>query len=125
MWANQVIETGGSPALEIEHHASVILRVATEIVGAARFHLGFIVFPVLMAGIASSSPSQKMLAHDLLSSFEHRSEGVGRNISTARHLLHIVYQRQTDSYMARGHALDVSWMSIMVEQGLQVVNFDI
>lgn len=75
-----------------------------------------------MAGVASSSSSQKMLALDLLSGIEG-NESVGRNVTTTRHVLQIVFQRQTEGYMRKGHALDVDWMEIMIEQGLQMVNF--
>ncbi|KAL2386352.1 hypothetical protein RJZ90_000748 [Blastomyces dermatitidis] len=122
MWPGQCIETGGGPALEISQRTTAILHVASSIVHAGRFDLRFIVFPLFMAGVASSSSSQKMLALDLLSSIEG-NESVGRNVTTTRHVLQIVYQRQTEGYMRKGHALDVDWVEIMIEQGLQMVNF--
>jgi hypothetical protein len=122
MWPSQRIETGGGPIAEIERSTSSILQVAEEIVNASRFNLRFIVFPIFMAGIASSSGSQKMLALDLLSSIECH-EGVGRNVTTTRHVLQIVYQRQTEGFIKQGHSLDVDWVEIMIEQGLQMVNF--
>ncbi|KAK2806917.1 hypothetical protein FQN51_005717 [Onygenales sp. PD_10] len=122
MWPNQLLETGGGPALEISQRATAILHVASSIINADRFDLRFIVFPLFMAGVASSSGSQKMLAVDLLSSIE-ANESVGRNVTTTRHVLQIVYQRQTEGYMQRGHSLDVDWIEIMIEQGLQLVNF--
>ncbi|OAX83466.1 hypothetical protein ACJ72_02168 [Emergomyces africanus] len=122
MWPCQCIETGGGPALEISQRSTAILHVASSIVHAGRFDLRFIVFPLFMAGVASSSSSQKMLALDLLSSIEG-NESVGRNVTTTRHVLQIVYQRQTEGYMRKGHALDVDWVEIMIEQGLQMVNF--
>ena len=76
-----------------------------------------------MAGVASSSGSDKMLALDLMTIME--KEGVGRNTTTTRHILQIVYERQTQRFMSQGHSLDVDWMDIMIEQGLQVVNFGI
>ncbi|EER42675.1 conserved hypothetical protein [Histoplasma capsulatum H143] len=122
MWSSQSIETGGGPALEISQRTTAILHVASSIVHAGRFDLRFIVFPLFMAGVASSSSSQKMLALDLLSGIEG-NESVGRNVTTTRHVLQIVFQRQTEGYMRKGHALDVDWMEIMIEQGLQMVNF--
>jgi hypothetical protein len=122
MWPSQRIETGGGPIVEIERSTSSILKVAEEIVNANRFNLRFIVFPIFMAGIASSSGSQKMLALDLLSSIGNH-EGVGRNVITTRHVLQIVYQQQTEGLIKQGHSLDVDWVEIMIEQGLQMVNF--
>ncbi|KKZ64832.1 hypothetical protein EMCG_09280 [[Emmonsia] crescens] len=122
MWPSQCIETGGGPALEISQRTTAILHIASSIIHAGRFDLRFIVFPLFMAGVASSSSSQKMLALDLLSGIEG-NESVGRNVTTTRHVLQIVYQRQTEGYMRKGHALDVDWVEIMIEQGLQMVNF--
>ncbi|PGG99304.1 hypothetical protein AJ79_08571 [Helicocarpus griseus UAMH5409] len=122
MWPTQSIETGGGPALEISQRANAILHVAASVINAGRFDLRFTVFPLFMAGVASSSDSQKMLALDLLSSIEE-NESVGRNVTTTRHVLQIVWERQNDGYMRKGHALDVDWVEIMVEQGLQMVNF--
>lgn len=103
------------------HHVSGILQVAECIVNAGRLDLRFIVFPIFMAGVASSSGAQKMMAMDLLSNMER--DGVGRNASTIRQLLQIVYERQTQQFMMMGHPLDVDWAGMMVEHGLQVVNF--
>ncbi|QSS62291.1 hypothetical protein I7I51_04468, partial [Histoplasma capsulatum] len=113
MWSSQSIETCGGPALEISQRTTAILHVASSIVHAGRFDLRFIVFPLFMAGVASSSSSQKMLALDLLSGIEG-NESVGRNVTTTRHVLQIVFQRQTEGYMRKGHALDVDWMEIMI-----------
>lgn len=122
MWPTQEVETGGAPALEVEQRVSNILQVGTSIVNSGRFDLRFIVFPLFMAGVATSSGSQKMLALDLICALG-TNEAVGRNVATTAHVLQTVYQRQTESYMRKGHALDVDWIDIMADQGLQLVNF--
>jgi hypothetical protein len=121
MWPGQRLAPGGPSEEQIAHHASVILQVAESIVNAGRFDLRFIVFPLFMAGTASSSSGQKMMAMDLMLSME--KEGVGRNATTTRHVLQIVCERQTQQFMHIGHPLDVDWAEVMIEQGLQVVNF--
>ncbi|KAL1955043.1 hypothetical protein VTO42DRAFT_334 [Malbranchea cinnamomea] len=125
MWNGQCLESGGPPALEIDQHVSTILRIASEIVGTGSTDMNFLVFPIFIAGITSSSTSQKMLALDFLLNIEtaRSKESTGRNIRAARHVLQIAYQRQVDSYLRRGHSLDIDWIEIMVEQGLQVVSF--
>ncbi|KAL1965612.1 hypothetical protein VTN77DRAFT_5289 [Rasamsonia byssochlamydoides] len=121
MWPGQRRALNSASNELIGHHAAVILQVAESIVNAGRFDLRFIIFPLFMAGMATSSGGQKMIAMDLISSME--KEGVGRNATTTRHVLQIVYERQTQRFMTVGHSLDVDWTEAMIEQGLQVVNF--
>jgi len=123
MWPAQRMDTGPESDDEIALCATTILKTAEDITEAGNLQLRFIVFPLFMAGVASSSGSDKMLALDLMTIME--KEGVGRNTTTTRHILQIVYERQTQRFMHQGHSLDVDWMDIMVEQGLQVVNFGI
>jgi hypothetical protein len=121
MWPGQRLAPDSASDEIIGHHAAVILQVTENIVNSGRFDLRFIIFPLFMAGVATASGGQKMMAMDLMSSME--KEGVGRNATTTRHVLQIVYERQTQQFMTVGHSLDVDWAGIMVEQGLQVVNF--
>jgi len=121
MWPGQRLESGDAPDEDIGHHASVILQVAESIVHAGRFDLRFVVFPLFMAGVATSSGGQKMMAMELMASME--KEGVGRNATTTRQVLQLVYERQTQQLMSVGHSLAVDWIDVMIEHGLQVVNF--
>ena len=74
-----------------------------------------------MAGYASTDSSQKIKALDLIRRTEESS--IGGNTFITRRALQIVYEAQTGRFMNTGHFLDVSWMNVMVEQGLQLVNF--
>lgn len=121
MWPGQRLAPDSVSDDVIGHHASIILQVAETIVDAERFDLRFVVFPLFMAGMATASGGQKMVAMDLMSSMER--EGVGRNATTTRHLLQSVYDQQTQEFMTIGHSLHVDWATVMAEQGLQVVNF--
>ncbi|PGH10810.1 hypothetical protein AJ80_07361 [Polytolypa hystricis UAMH7299] len=117
MWPSQRLGPHSAPGAEIEQRASSILRVGADIViNSGRFDLRFIVFPVFMAGVTSSSSQRQQFALDLIAGIE-RNGGVGRNVGTTRHVLNIVYQRRGEGYG------DVDWMEIMREQGLQMVNF--
>ncbi|KAN0086706.1 Fungal specific transcription factor domain containing protein [Elaphomyces granulatus] len=118
MWPGQ---RRGTSEEHIEQHASMILQVAESIVNAGRFDLRFIIFPLFMAGTASSSSGRKMRAMDLISSME--KDGIGRNATTTRHVLQIVCRQRTQQLMCEGYSLDVDWAEIMIEQGLQIVNF--
>ena len=65
--------------------------------------------------------SQKMMALDLITDMEKKS--IGSNTRATRHALQIVYEQQNNRFMHTGHSLDVNWGEVMMEQGLQVVNF--
>jgi hypothetical protein len=121
MWPGQCLATERLTDEEIEPHATVILQVAERIVRADRLDMRFIVFPLFMAGIASSSEGQKLMAMKLLSSMEQG--GIGRNASTIRQLLQIVYDQQTLHSMMTEAPFDVNWVELMAEYGLDVVNF--
>ena len=121
MWPTQRLDTGPEFDEEIARAASQIITTSEGIINANRLELRFVVFPLFMAGYASTDGSQKMMALDLIQRTEESS--IGGNTLVTRRALQIVYERQTGSFMSTGHSLDVSWMNVMVEQGLQVVNF--
>jgi hypothetical protein len=121
MWPSQRLDTGPDFDAEIGQCVSEILQTAEGVVDAGRLELRFIVFPLFMAGFASTDGTQKMMALDMISTMERKS--IGSNTTATRHALQIVYEQQTQRFMHTGHSLDVNWSDIMVEQGLQVVNF--
>lgn len=121
MWPSQRLGPEGSSDDELTRHSTAILRIAENIINAERFDLRFIIFPLFMVGVSTPSGSQKMMALDFISSME--KAGVGRNATTTRHILQIVYERQTQQFMSAGHSFHINWLEVMIEQGLQVVNF--
>jgi hypothetical protein len=106
---------------EIAQAVSEILHTAGNIVNAGRLELRFIIFPLFMAGFASTDGNQKTVAMDLITTME--KQRVGNNTTATRHALQIVYERQMQNFMRTGHSLDVDWMEVMVEQGFSVLNF--
>jgi hypothetical protein len=121
MWPSQRHDTGPEWDDEIAQAASQIISTAERIVEAGRLELRFIVFPLFIAGYASTDGSQKMMALDLIQRSEESS--IGANTIVTRRALQIVYEKQTSRFMTTGHSLDICWKDIMIEQGLQVVNF--
>ena len=121
MWPTQRLDEVPAFDNEIEEYIAEILRIAGGIVAAGQLELRFIIFPLFMAGVASVSGSDKRRALDLIKSMER--ESIGTNTSTTRRVLQLVYGKQTQRFMHTGHSLDVNWVEVMVEQGLQVVNF--
>ena len=121
MWPSQRLDTGPAYDAEIAQCVVEVLRIGDRVVSSEQYHLRFIIFPLFMAGIASTDGNEKMLALELISGMEKAS--IGSNTTATRHALQIVYERQNQRFMHTGQSLDVDWCEIMVEQGLQVVNF--
>lgn len=121
MWPSQRLDTGPEYDMEIAQCVSEVLRIGETIVSRQYFHLRFIIFPLFMAGVASTDGNEKMLALELISNME--KDSIGSNTTATRHALQIVYEQQTQRFMHTGQSLDVNWNKIMVEQGLQVVSF--
>ncbi|KAI9759436.1 MAG: hypothetical protein M4579_002350 [Chaenotheca gracillima] len=121
LWPSQRddIDTGGDG--EMTHSVREILALTGHLVQTGHLELRFIVFPLFMAGFAAASGEEKVLALELITALEQ--ESLGPNTARIRHLLQLVYERQHACLVSLGHARSVDWISIMVEQGLQVVNF--
>lgn len=77
------------------------------------------IFPLLMAGVAVDSTSDKILVQDLMRSFEQ--ESFGSNTRATRKLLEAVYERQTCSLATLGHSRDVDWIGVLAEMGHEIV----
>ena len=121
IWPSQRLDTGPEFEAEISQCVAEILQTAEGVVNAGRLELRSMIFPLFMAGFASTDGNQKMKALDMISTMEKKS--IGSNTTATRHALQIVYEQQTQRFMHTGHSLDVNWSDVMVEQGLQVVNF--
>nr|POE48409.1 hypothetical protein CFP56_71039 [Quercus suber] len=80
-----------------------------------------IVFPIFMAGIATSSPTTKRQALDLLKRLE-RHGAIGQNTCYTRQLLVAVAEAQ-ERAQQQGMAVEsVEWLNVAQEKGLNVVN---
>ncbi|KAJ5083818.1 transcriptional regulator family: Fungal Specific TF [Penicillium angulare] len=123
MWSGQRLESEFSPDGEIDHHASEILRIAEQTTNTHRADRHFLVFPLFLAGATASASGLKMMAMELMTSMEDEEDGMGRNAATTRAILQTVYERQLERLMRVGHTLDVDWADLMVQEGLQMVNF--
>lgn len=121
IWQGELAGSDHSNDESIAYHAESIIHIAGMIVHSSQFDLRFIIFPLFMAGVSSSSSGHKTRAMELISSMDEY--GIGRNATTTLHLLQMVYQAQNDQLMNVGHSANVAWSDIMVQQGMQIVNF--
>lgn len=101
--------------------ASQILALATAILEqTADLSRREVVFPIFMAGVATSNPAAKAKAINLLKSFE--GHGIGQNTSVVRRLLVGVCEEQGRRVEVGRRAEEVEWLGWGRERGLSVVN---
>ena len=120
MWSTQRLDNGDQYIPEVTRCADDIIDLAQEIVSSGHRERKFIVFPLFMAGFSSRSPVDRQEALDLLYAMEQDS--IGKSFSAVRELLEITYERQDECMMRVGNSLDVDWLQIIAERGLQVVS---
>lgn len=121
MWPTQRLEYGhpNHPS-KVSQYAREILQLGREIIDNGHLERKFIVFPLFMAGLVSESTADREEALELLTALEQKT--MGRVANASKVLLELVYERQEMSLQRGGNALDVDWVQIVVERGLQVVN---
>lgn len=121
MWSGQRVDTSQEFDVEISAAVQQILQVSQAIVASQPSNSRFVVFPLFMAGFASTVGNQKLLVLDLIQQIEQ--ESIGHNTRATRRALETIYDHQNQRFMHTGHSLDVDWLQIMMDQGLTVVNF--
>ncbi|MCJ1245111.1 hypothetical protein MMC30_002312 [Trapelia coarctata] len=121
MWSTQRVDINNGYGTDVSDCASEIIEVANETVQRRQYEHGFVMFPLFLAGFATLSATEKMQAHELMIAMEQ--ESIGKNKRTTRKLLEAVYERQNERQIAAGHSLDVDWILVMRDMGLQLVNF--
>ena len=121
MWPSQRAEASPADETQLAQCISGILELSQHYIQTNRPHLRFVIFHLFLAGFASNIAEQKMLALQLIESFE--SHSAGHNTTTYWNLLQVVYQRQRQSVMEFGTPWTVDWTEVMREERLEVVNF--
>jgi hypothetical protein len=99
---------------------SHILTLTMSIHATGELDRREVVFPIFIAGVATTNPNAKATAIDLLKSYE--GHGIGQNTSVVRKLLVAVCDEQRGR-MAGGRRMEeVEWLRVGKERGLSVVN---
>lgn len=119
MYASQRIEIGPGDEFEISQSAQKILQFARDMIVSGHLDQRSLVFPLFMAGFASTDGKDKRLAVELIRQME--KDSISRNTRATMELLEVVYERQDASFSRLGHSLDVDWIQVMLERGLKVV----
>ena len=120
MWSTQRLDIGPGNTFEISTSATEILRLASYIISQRRFESRYIVFPLFMAGFASTTTAERVSTLKFLEILEQ--DAIGRNTSVTRRLLIAVFEAQAEAVRRVGHCLGVDWLDVMVGRGLQVIH---
>lgn len=100
--------------------ASHILTLASQILANGDVERREVVFPIFIAGLATSNADAKVRAIELLKAFE--GHGIGQNTSVVRRLLVGVSEEQRRRVELGGRVEEVDWLIYGRERGLSVVN---
>lgn len=125
MWPQQVHETADVDLNNTEITLSVSAIITESARALSQTHVfmstGFLVFPLFMAGIASTDVSDKVWVLDTLTRAGDHT--VGRNCSVIKAALQTVYQQQNAATMLGSTSSSVVWQDILCEFGVQVALF--
>jgi len=123
MWAGQRGVIDQNSAMEVDAAIQAIIDECSEILGQRDLflNLGFMAFPLFLAGFASTQLTQKIWILEFFATIEDST--IGRNGHTMKDALQITYQRQNDAIMSIGHCLNVDWQQVLSELGTSVATF--
>lgn len=122
MWPGQRLDISRDCETEINSASQHILQVSRDIIENDSTSSQFLVFPLFMAGLASSISREKILAIDLIRQMEQGCI-IGENTKATRKALETIYELQHEQFMHNGHSLDIDWFQVMIDKGRTVVNF--
>lgn len=103
---------------EVGNFAREILSLTREMIRSGHHELRFAVFPLFMAGFVSQA-AERLQTLELMRNLE--SESIGKNTKATRELLEAVYRRQDETSEWRDLGLDVGWLDVLSERGLQLI----
>jgi GNAT superfamily N-acetyltransferase len=105
---------------DTEQRILSIIALATAQLQARHFHHRHVIFPLFIAGYATTQPDVKIQALDIIKAFE--GHGIGQNTFTTRKLLSAVYEEQRKVAESGGRMEDVDWIKVARDRSLTVVN---
>ena len=105
---------------DTEYRVVSIITLVTTQLESGHLDRRYVIFPLFMAGFATTQPDAKIQALDIIKAFE--GTGIGQNTYTTRRLLSALYEAQRRTADAGGRLEDVDWLTIARERSLIVVN---
>lgn len=118
LWPGQGSELNGAADHEMQHHATMILRLveamaSTTIDSDRHLHI----FPIFLAGVGAPWGDLKIRAWELLSILEE--EEMGYRAAATCYMLQLVYERQMQQAEDGTQTLAVEWMDLLSGQDTQ------
>ncbi|KAK3715258.1 hypothetical protein LTR37_007225 [Vermiconidia calcicola] len=105
---------------DTERRTLSIMRLVSTYLASRHFDRRHVVFPLFMAGFATTQPDVKIQALDVIKAFE--STGIGQNTYVTRRLLTAVCEEQRRFAEAGGKMEDVDWFEVARDRSLTVIN---
>lgn len=105
---------------DTERRIVSIMSVATAQLHHGQLDRRHIIFPLFMAGFATTQPDIKIRVLDIIKTFE--GSGIGQNTYRTRQLLTAVYEEQRRRANEGGSMEGVNWLVVAKERSLMVVN---
>lgn len=105
---------------DTERRVASIITIAANQLEHNHLDRRHIVFPLFMAGFATSQSDAKVQALDIMKAYE--GSGIGQNTYTTRRLLTAVYEEQRKLAEAGRRIEDVDWLAVAKERALTIVN---
>ena len=105
---------------DTERRVMTIISVAATNVEARHLDRRYVIFPLFMAGFATTQPDIKIQAIDIIKAYE--GTGIGQNTYTTRRLLAAVYEEQRKAADAGHRIEDVDWLAVARRRSLTMVN---
>lgn len=105
---------------DTERRCIAILTLASAHLGSDLNERRHMVFPLFMAGVATTQPDAKIQTLDIIKAMERG--GIGQNTYRTRQLLATVYEEQRKVYSFSGRMEQVDWLVLARDRGLSIVN---
>jgi len=106
---------------DTEHRCSTIIALAELYLESNTLEHRHVVFPLLIAGVATVQSDLKVRTIELMKGFQSNG-GIGQNTYRTRQLLQEVCEEQRAVVTRGGRTEQVDWLTIAKERGLTVVN---
>lgn len=106
---------------EDAYHCSSILSMASKAIANKDTSNHHMVPAIFIAGFATQSQHEKVLAMELLQAME--GTGISRSVSRSLELLRLVVNEQMARQAAGGLAEEVDWIDIAQQRGIKCINF--
>lgn len=106
---------------EDAYHCSSILSMASKTIANRDITNHHLVPAIFIAGFATTSAHEKVLAAELLQAME--GTGISRSVSRSRELLRAVVDEQMARLAAGGLAEEVDWIEVAQRKRIKCINF--